>query len=410
MVLAEADQWMSRVGFVDLAGSEQCESVGGGDPKRQEEAKVIQQSLFVLHRVIYALVSNHPHVPFRLSLLTQCLQSSPNGNCKTAMIANISGHVDHIRETLRTCKFADGMMKLATRTWTVTQTLSKDETIRQLRVDVQKLRDVIAQGGGPVFRGGGGDDAVGDVTVTEAMGLQGSVIDFVEDRAKDLPVVRPAAMQFCFPFMKGLIKSRSSAALKVSHLRQRLEESQGFCVNMKRQMQQRDRISKEAVYLGFYNAHDRCADAEQLRRTLRDLCGMAAALNQRASELGHERNDVEEQVDEIELTITRMQSVFDMCSGDAQREELCHTAEELRGRKAALDTQLEAARQELSGSIGLDEYKREADALREKLAAVKGEIQREFEGYWSLVSRRRPPSSPRRRRRLRAGVAGVGRS
>lgn len=45
-------------------------------------------------------------MPYRNSLMTVVLRDSLGGNCKTVMVANISGDAGQIDESISTCRFA----------------------------------------------------------------------------------------------------------------------------------------------------------------------------------------------------------------------------------------------------------------------------------------------------------------
>lgn len=46
------------------------------------------------------------HVPYRNSLMTLVLRDSLGGNCKTVMVATISGEAAQMEESISTCRFA----------------------------------------------------------------------------------------------------------------------------------------------------------------------------------------------------------------------------------------------------------------------------------------------------------------
>lgn len=47
------------------------------------------------------------HIPYRNSMMTSILRDSLGGNCRTIMIANISGAVAQMEESISTCRFAE---------------------------------------------------------------------------------------------------------------------------------------------------------------------------------------------------------------------------------------------------------------------------------------------------------------
>ncbi|CAE7029727.1 kif11-a [Symbiodinium natans] len=75
----------SNLTLVDLAGSEKAAAANEGNPERFKEAVNINQSLFVLRRVITALSRREggqeedPHIPYRESKLTSLLQHAIGG-------------------------------------------------------------------------------------------------------------------------------------------------------------------------------------------------------------------------------------------------------------------------------------------------------------------------------------------
>lgn len=46
------------------------------------------------------------HVPYRNSLMTLVLRDSLGGNCRTVMVATVSGEAEHMEESISTCRFA----------------------------------------------------------------------------------------------------------------------------------------------------------------------------------------------------------------------------------------------------------------------------------------------------------------
>lgn len=54
---------------------------------RLQESAKINQSLFALSNVIYALNNNRPRVPYRESKLTRILQDSLGGTSRALMVA-----------------------------------------------------------------------------------------------------------------------------------------------------------------------------------------------------------------------------------------------------------------------------------------------------------------------------------
>lgn len=47
-----------------------------------------------------------PHIPYRNSMMTMALKDSLGGNCRTTMIATVSGDKEQLDESISTCRFA----------------------------------------------------------------------------------------------------------------------------------------------------------------------------------------------------------------------------------------------------------------------------------------------------------------
>ena len=101
---AESVTVVSRLRFVDLAGSEQnLES--GGDPERLLEAREINRSLTFLGKVITSLSLRSAHVNYRDSMLTRVLQTSFGGNAITLLLVTCSPARHSLKKTVNTLRF-----------------------------------------------------------------------------------------------------------------------------------------------------------------------------------------------------------------------------------------------------------------------------------------------------------------
>ena len=99
----------SKLSLIDLAGSERARNTQNRG-LRMTEGGSINKSLLALGNCIKALTSDNPSgfVPYRDSKLTRLLRDSLGGNCRTAMIANVSPYAGHYTDSLNTLKFAIG--------------------------------------------------------------------------------------------------------------------------------------------------------------------------------------------------------------------------------------------------------------------------------------------------------------
>lgn len=75
-----------KLSLIDLAGNEDNRRTCNEGIRLQESAK-INQSLFALSNVIYALNNNKSRVPYRESKLTRILQDSLGGTSRSLMVA-----------------------------------------------------------------------------------------------------------------------------------------------------------------------------------------------------------------------------------------------------------------------------------------------------------------------------------
>lgn len=101
-----------RLTVVDLAGSERVKrSLAEG--ARMREAQNINTSLFAFGKVVNALATRAPHVPFRDSVLTRLLEDRMRGNCNTRMLVCVSPSAASAGESLGTAEFAARAMRIA---------------------------------------------------------------------------------------------------------------------------------------------------------------------------------------------------------------------------------------------------------------------------------------------------------
>ena len=122
----------------------------GRGGSRLTEGTAINVSLHTLGRCITALAeqskSKTPvHIPYRESALTKLL-NSVGGNSKTLMIAAISPADINYAESLSTLRYADQMKAIKTKA--VINENATDKLIRELRAEIERLKKLLAEGGG----------------------------------------------------------------------------------------------------------------------------------------------------------------------------------------------------------------------------------------------------------------------
>jgi kinesin family protein 6/9 len=112
------------------------------------EAKYINKSLTFLEQVIISLYDKSQgqrvHVPYRNSLMTSILRDSLGGNCRTAMIANLSSNLRDEEETISTGRFALRCQKL-TNVVFKNQRQEDSSTLEKLQKENLSLREQITQ-------------------------------------------------------------------------------------------------------------------------------------------------------------------------------------------------------------------------------------------------------------------------
>lgn len=109
---------VGKLSLIDLAGSERASKTNNRGIRMIEGAN-INRSLLALGNCINALHENNMrnkenYIPYRDSKLTRLLKDSLGGNCRTVMIANISGAHSSFEETHNTLKYANRAKNIKT--------------------------------------------------------------------------------------------------------------------------------------------------------------------------------------------------------------------------------------------------------------------------------------------------------
>jgi kinesin family protein 6/9 len=99
----------SKIHLVDLAGSERVYKTKAAGALLSE-SKYINLSLHYLERCIVALQERgkgkkETYIPYRNNMMTSVLRDSLGGNCKTSMIATVNPNMDHVDESMSTCRY-----------------------------------------------------------------------------------------------------------------------------------------------------------------------------------------------------------------------------------------------------------------------------------------------------------------
>ncbi|KAK6629952.1 hypothetical protein RUM43_003773 [Polyplax serrata] len=159
---------VSKISLVDLAGSERADSTGAKGTRLKEGAN-INKSLTTLGKVISALAEiaskkkkKQDFIPYRDSVLTWLLRENLGGNSKTAMVAAISPADINYDETLSTLRYADRAKAIVCKA--VVNEDANAKLIRELKEEIQRLRDLLRAEGIEVQEG---DDGVRLMTNNE---------------------------------------------------------------------------------------------------------------------------------------------------------------------------------------------------------------------------------------------------
>ena len=136
----------SKLHLVDLAGSERIKKtqVTG---RLFKEAAFINLSLHHLEQVILALHHRSTgrasvHVPYRNSFLTSTLRDSLGGNCRTYMIATLSGEPAHIDESVSTARFAGRVGSIRNEVWRE-EAEDMEGAVKRLKGQVRELKEEV---------------------------------------------------------------------------------------------------------------------------------------------------------------------------------------------------------------------------------------------------------------------------
>ncbi|GMT14539.1 hypothetical protein PFISCL1PPCAC_5836 [Pristionchus fissidentatus] len=126
-----------KLRLVDLAGSENI-GRSGAEGKRAKEAGNINTSLLALGRVINALTTNGPHVPYRESKLTRLLQDSLGGSSITTIIATLSPTNSNYEESISTLEYAHRAMNIKNKP-EVNENVNKKDLFKEYAGQMERL-------------------------------------------------------------------------------------------------------------------------------------------------------------------------------------------------------------------------------------------------------------------------------
>lgn len=414
----------SKINFVDLAGSEKYETLGDDVTERKLEARHINKSLSTLQSVILGINGKKSHIPFRDSTLTRFLKDSLVGNVKTAMISALSTNKNHIPETLSTCRFAESVARVTTTSKLNIRELPPHEMITRLRSEIAHLRQSIARASGAYYTpppnstsapssqeenendnentndgsvSSGEVDTSGHQTVStseseapkvrkisdiEAVELKKQTISFVENQSNHLDAYAPEQAQFCFQFLKELIRRGNTASMTVSRLQEKVDDTKKTMDNLLLLMSARQSnqsngkplIAKQSAYLEFCKNHEKFSILRQMKKALKEGNSIAERKYEEFSALKKEKNEKQQQIQKLESKIEEFEKERNP-EIDQARQQL----QELETEMAKISAAFAKCTEDLK------RCKEEIVALNRDAHQIQNDMHNEFEKFWVNV-------------------------
>ena len=423
----------SKINFVDLAGSEKYETLSDDITERKLEARHINKSLSTLQSVILGINGKKSHIPFRDSTLTRFLKDSLVGNVKTAMISALSTNKNHISETLSTCRFAESVARVTTTSKINIRELPPHEMITRLRSEIAHLRQSIARASGAYYTPSSNTNSqeqdendnetasngshnseenenansksendtpstaessetpkVRKISDIEAVELKKQAIQFVENQSNHLDAYAPEQAQFCFQFLKELIRRGNTASMTVSRLQEKVDDTKKTMDNLLLLMSARQSnqsngkplIAKQSAYLEFCKNHEKFSILRQMKKALKEGNTIAQKKYEEFIKLRKEKNDLQDKISKVENRL----------------DELEHNGS--KGKQIENDPEVIAAREELQAlenqnvsvlanfnkcNDDMKRCKEQIIALNRDAHQIQNEMHNEFEKFWVNV-------------------------
>lgn len=430
----------SKINFVDLAGSEKYETLGDDVTERKLEARHINKSLSTLQSVILGINGKKSHIPFRDSTLTRFLKDSLVGNVKTAMISALSTNKNHIPETLSTCRFAESVARVTTTSKLNIRELPPHEMITRLRSEIAHLRQSIARASGAYYTPSTGnnnksteattttssqeenevdnDESTSSLevenghqpgkTVTistsepttesseapkvrkisdiEAVELKKQTIGFVENQTNHLDAYAPEQAQFCFQFLKELIRRGNTASVTVSRLQEKVDDTKKTMDNLLLLMSARQSnqgsngkplIAKQSAYLEFCKNHEKFAMLRQMKKALKEGNSIAQRKYEEFNSLRKEKSEISQKMAKIEAKIEEYEK---------DRNANAQLIEDARGQIRLLEDENETVSTSFAKcNDDLKRCKEQIVALSRDAHQIQNDMHNEFEKFWVNV-------------------------
>ena len=201
----------SKLHLVDLAGSERIKKtqVTG---RLFKEAAFINLSLHHLEQVILALhhrstrgatTTPPTHIPYRNSMMTSVLRDSLGGNCRTYMIATLSGEVGHLEETVSTARFATRVGQVRNEVWVEVEE-DVEGMVRRLKGEVKQLKEEVRRLRGE--EGVGRGEALTEEEVTQCRDALHRFLQQGEGQEDPLPLGHEERVRTYLRLLKAMVR------------------------------------------------------------------------------------------------------------------------------------------------------------------------------------------------------------
>lgn len=420
----------SKINFVDLAGSEKYETLGDDVSERKLEARHINKSLSTLQSVILGINGKKSHIPFRDSTLTRFLKDSLVGNVKTAMISALSTNKNHIPETLSTCRFAESVARVTTTSKLNIRELPPHEMITRLRSEIAHLRQSIARASGAYYtpttnstsapnsqeendnengneneNENTNDESIssGEVDTNshptnstneseapkvrkisdiEAVELKKQTISFVENQSNHLDAYAPEQAQFCFQFLKELIRRGNTASMTVSRLQEKVDDTKKtmdsllllMSARQSNQSNGKPLIAKQSAYLEFCKNHEKFSILRQMKKALKEGNAIAQRKYEEFSILRKKKSDIQQEIQKVEARIEELEKNRNP-EIDQARQQLQQLEKDMEPVSAAFT----------KCTDDLKRCKEQIMILNRDAHQIQNEMHNEFEKFWVNV-------------------------
>ena len=389
----------SQINFVDLAGSERYGSLEGEVDQRKREARAINMSLHNLQQVIIGINEHRKHIPFRDSALTRFLKDSLIGNVKTSMIATISTNKNHISESLSTCRFSESVSEVTLKTSINELELSPKEVIEKLRAEVTRLREELSQarmgqsGSYDALQASSGPPSLiprGRLSADESIELKARVDSYLTGDSKSLDCANMKQVNFCFEYMKELIKKDYSSSLQVAGLTQKLKDSELKVKRLVAMMKERQNsgaagngISREAAFIQFRNTHEKYSEELEIHERLKAQCKNAEELAAKASQYRQRIEELKTEVDQLAAKDDELSQQMEATTDKEENDKLEAMLAEVQNAEVDKEEEIESLSNQFNETVEtISSCKEDIVKLQKKLVQTREIVQNDFREFW----------------------------